>query len=276
MQPFDEWAEQEEAVFIVGPERSGTTVMRRTLLEAPSFLSRRSAFETHAFRPGELNKRPLPREAAAYLGSRREAFIAAADAGALSGRSLHRCYFHEAKKHHDTGRLVEKTPEHVLWLADVRAAFPKAHIIIMRRNVRDIVISYRARLRRDRARGVPEEQLIWLETPVVQLLDMLQRVDDAISSAIANWPDAVTCVSYERLIADPARELCIVGARLDMPPADIEEMIERSLRPRTSAPKDTEFPARDAPIGETTRHTGLLTDEEEVAIAAVSFVNLRA
>lgn len=276
MQPFDEWAEREEAVFIVGPERSGTTIMRRTLIEAPGFRSRRGTSETQAFRPGELEKRPLSRGAAAYLGPRHDAFISMATSNALSGRSLHRCYFHEAKKRHDIGRLVEKTPAHVLWLADIRAAFPKGHIIIMRRNARDIAISHRARLRRDRAHGVPEEQLVWLEVPIDQLLDALRRVDDAISAAVETWPDAVTCISYERLIADAAGELRKLGARLNMPPADIDEMIARSLRPRTAAPEDTEFPARDAPIGETTRHSGLLTDEEEAAISAVSFANLRA
>lgn len=276
MQPFDLWAVQEEAVFIVGPARSGTTIMYRTLVEAPGFWAMRGLPESRAFSAGELEKRPLMRETKAYLGSRHDSFIAAADANALSSLALIRFYFHEASKQFSAGRLVEKTPAHVFSIPDLFTAFPKARIVVMLRNARDIVISHRARLNRDRARGAPAADIHWLGLPINELLDNLQCVEQAIGTALARWPDRVTCVSYERLIVDTASELRFAGGRLNMPPADIEDMIVRSMSPRKTGPKHTAFPVRDAPIGETVRHSGLLTAEEEAAISAVSFVHLRA
>ena len=271
---FDEWAEREEAVFIVGPPRSGTTVMCRTLSEAPGFWPAR--LETFAFIPGQLEARPLLKTTAGYLGERHDAFIAAADAEKLSAVALARLYFYEASKQYDSGRLIEKTPNHLRRIAMIKEAFPRSRILIMTRNPRDMVISRRVRHELDKSLGVDESELNWLRPPIDQLLRKFHQIDKAISSALRTWPDSIVCVSYDHLVESPATHLKAMGEKLGMPATDIDVMIGRATRERVAAPDETSKPARDAPIGPTARRTDMLTREEEAAIASAEFVHLRA
>lgn len=274
MHTYDEWAEREDAVFVVGPARSGTSVMFRTLYEAPGFWPLKDRSETYAFDPGLLKRRPLPASTIRYLGKRHDSFIAAADTSNHSPRALVRLYFYEASQRYGSGRLVEKTPRHVYQIPAIMEAFPRAHVVFMSRNVRDIVISHRVRYERDRARGVAESQIEYLRAPIEELLERFHHVDTAISLALNSWSERILCVSYDRMIESPAAQLQTVGEHLSMPTKDIEVMIQRAMAERASAADKTHSPISDAALGRTARHVDVLTPAEESAIAAVSFIHL--
>ena len=93
-------------------------------------------------------------------------------------------------------RWVEKSPIHLLYLREVRRAFPRAPIVRIVRDPRDVALSL--------------ERVPWGPDSVAGGLLLWRRFDEASRRFFATDPLTRT-VSYERLVRDPAlvlEELC--------------------------------------------------------------------
>lgn len=200
---------QQAPIFVVGAPRSGTTLLA-ALLASHSRLS--CGPETHFFR--YLPKRPLrrlcrpstwPRSAVDYLYSitqpgspiphnfglsrseitrylteRRPSL--AAVLGSLTEQDMLRA----AKR-----RWVEKTPEHLLHLEEIRQNFPDAYIVRIVRDPRDIALSW---------------QKTWKQRSFLEVLARLRQYDEASHAFFMADPRCFT-LRYEDLVTEPAEEL---------------------------------------------------------------------
>jgi hypothetical protein len=197
-------------IFVVGVPRSGTTLLA-AMLGAHSRLS--CGPETHYFSKGlrrrfaawplrrswpgraaaELfgtvtNRRPLPEEygldksqVTASLGRRPWSAVAALEA-------LTETFMHNAGKQ----RWVEKTPGHLLHAAEIRRHYPRAPILRLVRDPRDVALSIL--------------KAPWQFNSFLEALLFWQYMDARSSAYYAQDPYTHT-LRYEDLLLDPAQEL---------------------------------------------------------------------
>lgn len=243
----------EQPVFIVGPARSGTTLLYRTLLKHPAFTvhARDASFalaESMVFtRPENLySADPDPTERArAYCLHDQQALHAfykhlpriqryrayfqscRGDNGTFRQHLHHwllRCYFHYAKQARRTNRLLEKTPNHIHHINDILSTFPKAKIIFIYRHPVDVFSSYRKRLKREQELGTPVEQMQWL---TISPAEFCEHYRYSIENGL-NWlrqkPDSIFAVKYETLVQEPEDTLNHLLHNLTLP-ADAKTLL---------------------------------------------------
>jgi len=170
-------------IFICGMFRSGSTLLEQMLAAHP------------AFKPaGE--REFLPRLVATQLPAYPE------ELDRLDRQTLEiwaKAYAEESRNVHGTDRhLTDKRPDNVLYLGLARALFPRAKVIITRRDPRDVATSlFATRL------GAAAHYATHLN----HIRHYLQQMD----RLIAHWqtiygPDLIVA-NYEQLVADPRAEL---------------------------------------------------------------------
>ena len=234
----------EDAVFIVGVPRSGTSVLRHTLERHEAFRPRvPGAEETKVFSDPGLARRILDPEGARLLkhlaGDESAARRLLDDVNALDasleridrrlarrlvrttasrrfrvarfraegGPHVARLFFHHARVARGTRRVLEKTPNHALFLDEMRATFPRMRAILCLRHPIDAYSSYRKRLERDRRRGVDEDKIAWLRTSPKRFSRKYVRWVDAMLAFERRHPDQAMRVRYEELTASPEETL---------------------------------------------------------------------
>lgn len=231
---LQEWAETVEPVFIVGPERSGTSMMFRTVVSHPSFCSFDNAtVETFAFiRPQVLLQKPSPDnyEMRLYLGKQFNAFQAAALEIACLGescdfrgipssyigkkkaerleiwrsrgyRDLLRMFFYFSWLNLGKKRLAEKTPAHIRCIDELLDCFPKAKILVCLRDPVEIVASHRKRLAKEIELGkkVDDPSLGWLSKSTEEYIHYFSLLEKKITQSKHKHADQIMVVSYGRV-----------------------------------------------------------------------------
>ena len=225
---------EQEIVFVVGVERSGTTWLWRSLASHPEILG---VPETHLFALGaevDAASRERFRATPFWISFERpddpiEQISASwrelADTNGVKRRLEQRLAsatrWDEVASHlfaELSGRrrlLVEKTPGHTFAMAEIKRRFPKAKFIGIVRDGRDVLASLRALGRpwTDRWRDLDAAALRWGQG-CTQLLQ-----------ARTSWPADVLLIQYEELLAGftPTftRVLDFLGAARD------RELVER-------------------------------------------------
>lgn len=235
---LDSWALHQEPVFILGPERSGTSMMFRTIVSHPSFCSfDQATVETFAFiRPFSLLQEASPDnyELRVYLGKQYPLFVAAmselqainkiCDANGIGQmylepegfraevweqrryRDLLRLFFYFSWLNLGERRLAEKTPAHVRCLRQVFEVFPRAKVLVCLRDPIEIIASHRKRLEKEISLGkqVEDPGLGWLTKSIPQHLQYFQAIEKKIVRAELDYPGQLKRVSYARVTAEPA------------------------------------------------------------------------
>jgi Flp pilus assembly protein TadD len=175
-------------VFVVGLPRSGTTLLEQILASHPAIVG-----------VGEqtLATESLAR-AMAVAGGSPELFTAHAvgEAAAWHLQLLEK-RLHRMELQPDAGRIVDKMPDNYLLAGWLHIAFPKAAIIHCLRDPRDVALS------------------CWMtQFNEVRWSNDLQHIAHRIEQhrrLLRHWRtimgDHLTEVSYERLVADPEKEL---------------------------------------------------------------------
>jgi len=176
-------AESFAPLFICGMFRSGSTLLEQMLAAHP------------AFKPaGE--REFLPRLVATQLP------MYPADVERLDRATLTlwaEAYANEAKEIHGSDRrLTDKRPDNVLHLGLARALFPRAKVIITRRDWRDVATSlFATRL------GAAANYA----TDLANIRHYLQQLQLLIEHWQQLWGADLLVVNYERLVSDPRAEL---------------------------------------------------------------------
>ena len=228
-------------VFIVGPGRSGTSILYRSLQAHPAFrpenaeggssLAESKAFlrcpfssdlaADHAVREfmlfdddaysSFLRSVPLWRELHAMsLRLRTPTLVERSDLLRIArfrlfgSRRVLASYFEHARRARGCQRLIEKTPAHVRHLPELRATFPHAPLLIVLRHPIDIFASYRRRLAREREAGATS--LRWLKLGAAKFARNFARDGRRILRTIRK-DDHAKLVRYEQFTADTAAVL---------------------------------------------------------------------
>lgn len=234
---LNKWSEQVEPVFIVGPERSGTSMMFRTVVSHPSFCSFDNAtVETFSFiRPWSLLSEPGPEnyEMRLYLGRQYDSFMNAItpiiqqnnscdSQGVLSQylggdkerrssvwkkrqyRDLLRAFFYFSWINLGEKRIAEKTPAHVRCIDEIFNCFPNAKVLVCLRDPIEIVASHRKRFEKEvelgKSRG--DASLAWLNKTTDEYSSYLLFVGKKIQRAHKVYPERVFNIPYRRVTSD--------------------------------------------------------------------------
>jgi len=229
------WARSQEPVFIVGPERSGTSMLFRAVTAHASFCSFAEAtVETFAYvRPYALFEKPGPNnyEMRVYLGSQYGRFVESAsplktinevcDQIGISRsflvenrkivwnkrnyRELLRLFFYFSWINLGEKRLAEKTPAHVRALPQILDCFPKARILVCVRDPEEIIASHRKRLKREIELGKHEDDpsLNWLKKTAEHYMQYFMHVDNIVHKVKSIHPDSIMIVPYARVTRYP-------------------------------------------------------------------------
>jgi tetratricopeptide (TPR) repeat protein len=175
--------DDERPVFVVGMPRSGTTLTEQILAAHPSVLG--------------IGERPFAARAASWVGQACGGQVERLDADILAGAAaLHRAELDKlaARCPSPPMRIVDKMPDNYLQLGLIALMFPRARLIHVRRDPRDIAVScWFQRFRRlrwaDRMEGIAER--------------LLQH-DRIMAHWRAVLPVPLFEFDYEDLVGDPA------------------------------------------------------------------------
>ena len=135
-------------------------------------------------------------------------------------------------------RWVEKTPNHLLHVQQIRVAFPKARIVRIVRDPRDAAYSMRQ---------LPSASTSAVANALALLDDWHSRSREFFGP---NFPDALT-VRFEDLVVDPENVLTKVCAHLDLPFEDRMLQYQEAAR-LISTPNET-WKTRNAQALDTNR-----------------------
>lgn len=221
-----------DPVFIVGEARSGSTILYRTLLKHPDFEPRvenlqESSFIIQApaaatFGPGQ--PRNLRRflldddgEWMNFLHSIRP--VRLWSRLTMRPRVLHpvgprrlvaRSYAFHALRARDCRRLLEKTPNHVYHIEEIRRSFPRARLIYIHRHPVDV---YSSLVRR----GAVDPKADWARVSVDEFCDRYRRHLRLARSGAGRHPEAMRLVRYEDFTSDPETVLAELCEFLEVP-----------------------------------------------------------
>jgi hypothetical protein len=205
-------------VFIAGSNRSGTSVLRRTLERHPAFrpAAGRSP-ETRVFvKPRRIFQvleekgRPLFRYMAGDAAAAREMLKLLGPSSGWSGADdvhLLRVYFHYAWQARGSQRLLEKTPRHVFHLDRLLETFPGARVVLTIRHPVDVYSSLRKRRQAGEQAGHGTRRGGWQHFTPSELARTWAEVAGIVQRRCQS--DAAHChlLRYEDLSSDPPRRL---------------------------------------------------------------------
>ncbi len=211
-----------EPVFVVGCNRSGTSVLRATLARHPAFVAvHERSPETRVFAAPErvfhvrrergralwrymLEDAEAARALKRQLGHRRDW---------SPGDEPHwiRLFFHHAWRARGARRGLEKTPRHVGHLDLVFECFPRARVPIAIRHPVDVLSSLRKRRRANEEASRWPRGGGWQHFGPSELADAWSAIARVIARRTAEDAERCRVVRYEDLTAEPERvleELC--------------------------------------------------------------------
>ena len=227
----------EAPVFVVGPPRSGTSIMYRTILEQPEFCPESgplpSVAETFAFcNPNNLLH--LTSHVERFLESDSEAitkwrefaeslygpkwnpdlswrlYRASCRVGVGIGRAWSRTrecdltlgFLRYAQIIRNVPRLVEKTPLHLKHLPEIFGSIPQSSVVCMCRYPVDVFASYRRRYKKETAAGEKKKSK-WLAVSPEEFSEQFNDYARTIVSATHRYRGRFKVVIYEHFTAKP-------------------------------------------------------------------------
>jgi protein-tyrosine sulfotransferase len=201
------YSSAERHIVMGGAPRSGTTVLRKVFDRHPEICS---GAETKLFVPAAYNLEWL----AESYDLRLDTLIAMRD-GASSQAAFIDAFAAQVRQDAGKARWAEKTPQNIRNLDWIMARYPKAAIIHIIRDGRDVVCSMRQH---------PDWRWVdgaWQKVLVPRSVEWYAQRWLADTTAGLAWRDDSRYVEvrYEDLIADPTsvlRSICLgIGARVD-------------------------------------------------------------
>ncbi len=236
-----EWAYKQEPVFIMGPERSGTSLLFQQVSNHPDFCDfSHATVETFCFvKPWLLLQESSPEnyEIRVYLGKNQleqfqESISPLIERNKMlneQGMSLEylnqankqeiwyerrykhviRAFFYHSWKNLGEKRLVEKTPAHIRCVKEILDAFPKAKLLICTRDPSEIIASHKKRYLKEIELGkrADDPSIDWLSHSTEKYLKYFLNIDRIINILKKNDSDKMKLVPYGDLTLSPTNTL---------------------------------------------------------------------
>lgn len=130
---------------------------------------------------------------------------------------LIRSFFYYAKRARGMHRIIEKTPQHIFLLPEIKATFPQCKLLFIVRHPIDVFSSYRRRLEDSLKQGHSSKSLNWLN---VSPRSFCKKYTDAINIALqekAANPQRFLLLKYEDFVKDTYQTLGQVFDFLEEP-----------------------------------------------------------
>jgi hypothetical protein len=115
---------------------------------------------------------------------------------------LIQAFLYYSKLARGTARVVEKTPQHIEFLPEIKATFPRAKLLFMPRHPIDVFTSYRRRYQDSLKLNVDKAALKWLDLSPKTFCKKYRSYSQLALDEMANNPDQFLVVKYEDFIAD--------------------------------------------------------------------------
>ncbi|MEG3766278.1 sulfotransferase [Alteromonas sp. 14N.309.X.WAT.G.H12] len=236
-----EWAKSQQPVFIMGPERSGTSLLFQQVSNHPAFCDfTHATVETFCFvKPWLLLEPAGPEnyEMRVYLGQKnlqafQESIAPLIQRNAMLTENgmavpylnqpnrqeiwferrykhVNRAFFYSSWKHLGEKRLVEKTPAHIRCAREILDTFPNAKLLICTRDPGEIVASHKKRFKREVALGKSptDPSIAWLSHSTEQYMAYFENIDKTINGLLSDVPQSVRVVPYGELTSSPTQTL---------------------------------------------------------------------
>ena len=236
-----EWAFEQQPVFIMGPERSGTSLLFQQISNHPAFCDfSHATVETFCFiKPWLLLEGACPQnyEMRVYLGQEnvsqfKDSIFPLIERNKLltdqglplayinqtnreeiwfERRYKHilRAFVYHSSKYLGGKRFVEKTPAHIRCAEEILATFPNAKLLICTRDIAEIIASHKKRYSKEIALGKSKDDpsIAWLSHSVEQYLDYLTKVEGNIKMLSSQFSEACKIVPYGQLTNEPDQTL---------------------------------------------------------------------
>lgn len=120
----------------------------------------------------------------------------------LENDLLVRSFFYYAKLARGAHRIVEKTPQHISLLPEIKATFPQSKLIYIARHPVDVFSSYRRRLKDALKLGNSKTQLNWLNLSLKVFCEKYTNyINIALQESINN-PQNFLLIRYEDFVTD--------------------------------------------------------------------------
>src|SRR5258708_3673216 len=147
-------ARSKAPVFVLGCPRSGTTVLYHMLLSAGNFAVYRAEANVFSIlqpRFGNLNSESNRRELLRYWLNSKLFQVTGLEAGPISEKIMRECHsagdflrivMEETARHQGVERWADQTPDHLLYIPQIKREIPDALIVHIIRDGRDVALSY--------------------------------------------------------------------------------------------------------------------------------------
>lgn len=197
--------QESDPVFVIGFPRSGTTLLLDYLLSSGAFATYQFG-ETHFFshyyrRYGNLRDK---RNLATFVSDVRKSdwikrsgltdseLLAIEEEATMDYGTFFAAVMGKVAEKQGRSKWVEKTPWHILYVKEIKAAMPRSKFILIVRDPRDVVMSiYNYGWTRGRLAGLVRTAIAWKWH--------MRKVEIDLKE----FPDDVIRVSYEQLVRCP-------------------------------------------------------------------------
>ena len=144
-------------------------------------------------------------------------------------------FFYYAQQARGMGRILEKTPQHIYRLPEIKATFPKAKLLFMPRHPIDVYSSYRQRLKKELELNTPRADLKWLQiSPQAFCLRYALCMHIAHQEKIKN-PQRFFLITYEDFTKHTQTKLREILDFLDEPYEEACLLEDESQKPNWQA-----------------------------------------
>lgn len=124
-------------------------------------------------------------------------------------------FFYWAKKARKCKRILEKTPQSIFHLPEIKNTFPRSKLLFIYRHPIDVFSSYKKRLKKSIDLNSKKSELRWLKIEPDRFCKMYQQSIDIALKESADRPEQLLPIMYEELVNYPENTIQKICKFLD-------------------------------------------------------------
>lgn len=130
---------------------------------------------------------------------------------------LLRIFFYYAKEARGINRIIEKTPQHILYLPEIKETFPNAKLLFIHRHPVDVFSSYQKRLLKSIEEGMNQSNLNWLKISPRSFCHKYARYIQLAINEHKDNPRGFMLIQYESFTSKPQETLAQICSFIEEP-----------------------------------------------------------